>query len=83
MTINTLFKVVALALACLIVWGIATEPKRQREREATADITVNGHVAIVYTIVDKKAGKSWRAVVIDRGAVIIPGSEQTLPVEKP
>lgn len=71
-----------IAGAALLAWAAVTEPARQREFNAAADITVNGAAVSVYVIVDKKQGKSWKAVIIDRGAVIIPGSEQTLPLEQ-
>jgi hypothetical protein len=80
--VATILVLVALACIGVVIVGASKADERHKARMDAAETLVNGTPASTYTITDKIQGKTWRAVVIDRGAVIIPGSEQLILVEK-
>lgn len=76
----------AAVVASVVLTLIAIATHDSTERAAAADragVLFDGRAAPVHTITDKLQGKTWRAIYVDRGVVIIPGSERPIPVEKP
>lgn len=70
-------------LATLITIDVRTQPARDAAAAAKAEVLIDGKAADVHTVTDKKQGLTWRVIYVDRGAIVIPGSEQPLAVEKP
>ena len=75
------------ALAWLCVMDVRGKPAREAEAAAKAEVLLDGKAVVVHTVTDKAQGKTWRVIYVDRGvdrgAIVIPGSEQPIAVEKP
>jgi hypothetical protein len=74
------FIVAVVALAIEIRYN---EPARDAAAAAAATVLLDGRACPVHTITDKLQGKTWRVIYVDRGAIVIPGSEQPITLEKP
>jgi hypothetical protein len=74
---------VLLGVIVFLVVDVRDKPRRRAEAAAAAEVLVDGQAATVHTITDKAQGKTWRMVYVDRGAIVIPGSERAITVEKP
>ena len=70
-------------VATIIVVDARDKPRRDADAAAKADVLLDGEAVTVHILADRRQGRMWRVIYVDRGVVVIPGSEKTLAVEKP
>lgn len=66
---------VVVVIAALCYAGFAldkVENTKQAKRDAEAEVLIDGRGATVHTLFDRQAKRTYRFVVYDRGAIILP-----------
>lgn len=78
----TLVILAIVGVIALLAWAIHQDCKDRAQRDATADVLLDGHAVSEETLVDRAQGKSWRIIRSNRAVIIIPGSERNLRAEQ-
>lgn len=75
---------VVLALIPLMVYDLnVREPKRRAERNAQAEVLVNGSARDVHTITDRKTGRTMRIVTLDGNPITLSDEPTPAPAVEP
>lgn len=76
--------VVIVAVVSLVTYDVTVrEPKRRAERNAQAEVLVNGYARDVHTITDRKTGRTMRVVTIDGNPITLSDEPAPAPAVEP
>lgn len=82
--VPTLVATIAIGVLSLLIYDInVREPKRRAERNAQAEVLVNGYAREVHTILDRKTGRTMRVVTIDGNPVTLSDEPTPVPAVEP
>lgn len=72
------------SIISLLIYDInVREPKRRAERNAQAEVLVNGYAREVHTILDRKTGRTMRVVTIDGNPITLSDEPTPVPAVEP